>query len=89
MNFSGSSPLRDICEISSDAALEDLLEDSNISSLLKKFLEIGVTADVLWDVTDDILHNGGFTEIEIIRYNNARKAKEEQAIKGKGKFKTP
>ena len=69
--------------------MEDLLKDSNISSLLKKFLEIGVTADVLWDVTDDILHNGGFTEMEIIRYNNARKAKEEQAIKGKGKFKIP
>ena len=81
-------PLQDVCDISEDDELENRLKESNISSLLKKFQDIGVTSEILWDVTDDILENGGFTEVEIIRYKNARQTNIDQMMKGKGKSKT-
>ena len=81
-------PLQDVCDISDDDELENLLKESNISSLLKKFQDIGVTSEILWNVSDDILENGGFTEVEIIRYRNARQTNIDQMMKGKGKSKT-
>ena len=73
-------PLQDVCDISDDDELENLLKESNISSLLKKFQDIGVTSEILWDVTDDILEKSGFTEVEIIRYKNARQTNIDQVI---------
>ena len=78
-------PLQDVCDISDGDKLENRLKESNISSLLKKFQDIGVTSEILWDVTDDILENSGFTEVEIIRYKNARQTNIDQVMNGKGK----
>ena len=65
-------------DLSDDEDLKNQLRDFNISNLYKKFRSIGVTSDIIWDVTDSTLQAKGFDDIQILRFSKARKTREEQ-----------
>ena len=69
--------------------MESLLKEFKISNLYSKFRRIGVTSDIVWNVTDNTLVEKGFDGIQIMRFSNARnkaqKALEEQQLKKIGK----
>ena len=46
---------------------------------------MGVTWEILWDVTDDMLKEHGFDEFDIMRFSNARKFYHEGVLRGQGK----
>ena len=72
---------------SDDEELENLLKEFKISNLYKKFRSIGVTSDILWDVTDATLQAKGFDDIQIMRFSKARNAHVEKTSKKIGSFK--
>ena len=45
---------------------------------------MGVTWDILWNVTDDMLKEHGFDEFDIMRFSNARKFYHEGTLRGQG-----
>ena len=53
--------------------LRDLMGVTGIGSLYEKFHKIGITSDILWDLTDDILENElHLTGVERLKYKSAK-----------------
>ena len=52
--------------------------------LYKKLKNMGVTWDILWDVTDEMLKEHGFDKFDIMRFSNARKFYQDEVLKGQG-----
>ena len=69
-----------------DTELQDLLKRHMLENLYKKFNQLGVTADILWDLNNDFLHKNGFNEVEIIRIAKARQNYEKQSPARPGKI---
>ena len=72
---------KETSDISDDEEMDNQLKEFKISNLYKKFRSIGVTSDILWDVTDSMLQAKGFDDIQILRFSKARKTREEQNSK--------
>ena len=50
-----------------------MMKESNIDDLYDRFNRNGVTSDILWDLSDEILKDDvKLTRIELLRYQKAK-----------------
>ena len=55
-----------------NSRLIELLEQCSLKSLVPKFQQAGVTAEIFWHLDDEMLSIINLNPIEILRYNTAK-----------------
>ena len=66
-------------QVDSDDDLKEALKKCGIPKLYRKLNRACVTSEILWNLTDDMQEEIGFTKIENLSYNNAKKKHRKQS----------
>ena len=56
-----------------NSRLIELLEQCSLKSLVPKFQQAGVTAEIFWHLDDEMLSDMNLSSIEKLKYNNSKK----------------